>query len=281
MGKPNAPTTSYPDELAAAQATLKKSREVADTILPKNARSDLPYWFAELYYYITFYEIRDRNAFSHPAFVMHFIPIFYDMYAGPAQQFSASGATGSATGVKEAMEAALPAAVAGAAGWPAGMLAQAVAAAAGSASARTEMPSHWQEHFTISSQIVDPSQLYLYAKAATKSLVSGVTAHIKGDMAIALEKAYRTYTAKYSGVPPFDTYHPDFFEKNKPIFQQVRLSLVNELINRGMGFAAFGKSVNPEAASKAADIMNEGLKIDEIYGWRESAWQTAKSKLGS
>jgi hypothetical protein len=280
LGKPSAPTTNYPDELNAAQATLSKSRLIADTIIPKKAQSDLPYWFAELYYYITFYEIQDRSVFSHPAFVMHFIPIFYDMYAGPAQQYAKSGATGTAESAWKAMVAALPGAAAGAvAGWAAGMAVQAAAGAAKAATSRVAIPDHWQDHFTTASQIVDPSQTYPYVKAATNSLISGVKAHIKHDMADALAKAYRTYTDKYSNVPPFHTYYPDFFQRNKPIFGKVRVALINELVNRGLGMAAYGKSVNPEFVSKAADIMNEGLNIDEIYDWRNDAWRSAKSQL--
>ena len=132
----------------------------------------------------------------------------------------------------------------------------------------------------MASLIVDPSQLMLWVNAVTKSLIFGVTAHIKGDMAPSLEKAYRTFSAKYTGVPPFDTFKQDFFDRNRPIFAKVQVTLVNELVNRGMGFAVFGKSVDPNFASKAAEVMNMGLNIDEIYRWREDAWKTAKLKLG-
>jgi hypothetical protein len=57
------------------------------------------------------------------------------------------------------------------------------------------------------------------------------------------------------------------------------VTLVNELVNRGMGLATFGKSVDPSFASKAAEVVNMGLKIDDIYKWREDAWRTAKLKL--
>lgn len=279
---PNAPTTNYPTELNAALATLNKSRLIARTIIPKGARSDLPYWFAELYYYITLYEIEKRSLFSHPAFVMHFIPIFYDMYADAAQTFSKSGATGTAVSAETTMKRALIEGMAGAtAGWAAGMVAQAVAGAAQAAITRVAMPDHWRDHFLIASQIVDPSQVYPYIMAATKSIISGVKAHIQGDMDQALVKAYRTYTEKYSNVPPFDTFYPDFFDRNKQIFGEVRVALINELVNRGLGLAAFNRRVDPNFASKAADIINMGLNIDEIYRWREKAWQWAKATLRS
>ena len=110
--------------------------------------------------------------------------------------------------------------------------------------------------------------------------MTGVTAHVKGDMAEALARAYRSYSAKYCVTRPLDDYHDDFFVRNKPIFEKVKLSLVNELINRGRGFAMWGKSVDPKVAARAGDIMKVGLDVDEVYKWRETAWQEAKKKLG-
>jgi hypothetical protein len=41
---------------------------------------DNKYWFAKLYEFTTYYEIAEASNFRHPAFVLHFIPIFYDLY---------------------------------------------------------------------------------------------------------------------------------------------------------------------------------------------------------
>jgi hypothetical protein len=229
-----APTTVCPDELSAAQATLKKSQEVADTILGKGATSDMPYWFARLYQYITLYEIQDRDKLTQPCFMLHFIPVFYDSYLVAVDAFKNKGT----------------------------------------------IPAHWQDHFNMAALILDSSQLIPWTNAVAKSLAHGVSAHIQGDMAPSLEKAYRTFSAKYSGVPSFDTFKADFFERNRPVFAKVRTTLVNELVNRGMGFAMYGKSIDPNFASKAAEIVGVGLNIDEIYKWREEAWRTAKVKLG-
>jgi len=64
------------------------------------------------------------------------------------------------------------------------------------------------------------------------------------------------------------------------VFEKVRRALVNDLVNRGMQLAAMGKSVDPNFASKAAEMVNMGLDIGEIYKWGEEAWKTAKTKLG-
>ena len=224
-------------ELRAANATLAKSRSVADTILRPGARSDLAYWFAELYYYITRYEIEDRGLFDHPAFVLHFIPIFYDMYAVNAEQFAR------------------------------GELANIVA--------------NWGEHFATAEAIVDPSMLVPYAMAATRSLISGVKAHIQGDMADALVWAYRSYAARYCRVPPFHpTYHPDFFDHNRPIFDRVRTALINELLNRGMGLQMPGRrGMDPNLAARIADVLRVGMDVDKIYRWRQTAWDKAKARV--
>jgi hypothetical protein len=229
-----APTKDCKAELDAANETLRKSQEIAATIVRPRATSDLPYWFARLYQYITLYEIQERDKLTYPCFVLHFIPIFYDTYLVAADAYMKSG----------------------------------------------NIPVHWQGHFNLAGLYVDSTNLEVYFNAVERGLTSGVTAHIQGDMAPSLEKAYRSFSAKYSGVPPFDTYKQDFFENNKPVFEKVRLTLVNELVNRATGLAAMGrKPIDPKFASDMAERLGRGLNIDEIYRWREEAWATARKNL--
>ena len=235
--KKPAPTSPCTDELAAAQATLTKSQQVASSILGRDAVNDLPYWFARLYQYITLHEINERDKLEHPCFLLHFIPIFYDTYADVVNAFKGKG----------------------------------------------KLPDLWSAHFTHATGLIgiDPAKdVMVWMMAVNKSLTLAVTAHIQGDMAPSLEKAYRSYSTKYTGVPPFDTFKKDFFESNKPVFEKARLSLVNELVNRGTGMAMFGKSVDPKFASEAAKLINMGLDTTEIMKWRETAWSTAKKNLG-
>lgn len=78
-------------EIAAARDTLHLSAAVAANFLRTvgalSARGrfiptiiDNKYWFAKLYQFITFEEINGVNQFRQPAFVMHFIPVFYGLY---------------------------------------------------------------------------------------------------------------------------------------------------------------------------------------------------------
>jgi hypothetical protein len=231
-----APTKNCPDLLDAAQKTLDKSRNVADTIVGPRATSDMAYWFARLYAYITQFEIRDKDKLDQPCFLLHFIPVFYDSYF--------------------------------------------VAASAFMEKRQQDIPAHWVEHFAMAGLMVDPSLLMPWVNAVTRSLVSGVTAHIKGDMAASLAKGYRGFSAKFTGVPSFDTFKDDFFAKNRATFEDVKLAIINEVVNRGTGLAAFGKSVNPNFAAQAGQILKIGLNIDDIYQWREDAWAKAKTDLG-
>jgi Family of unknown function (DUF5995) len=78
-------------ELALAKRVLSVagdvSRNFLRTVGALNARGrftptiiDNKYWFAKLYEYITYEEIKAAGQFRHPAFVMHFIPHFYALY---------------------------------------------------------------------------------------------------------------------------------------------------------------------------------------------------------
>jgi len=236
VAKQPAPKTECADELAAAQATLDKSRKIASTILKRDAVNDLPYWFARLYQYVTQQEIDTRNTLTYPCFLLHFIPVFYDTYAAVVDAYKSNG----------------------------------------------KIPDHWQPHFALAASLsVDPANdLMMWMLAVNKSLVLAVTAHIQGDMAPSLEQAYRSFSAKYTGVPPFDAFKDDFFARNLPVFEKARLSLVNELVNRGSGLAMMGKSIDPKFASEAAKAINMGLDTAEIMKWREEVWKTAKQKLG-
>lgn len=231
-----APVRICPEELNAAKATLRKSQAVADTIVGRGATSDMPYWFARLYQYITLYEIEDHQKLKYPCFTLHFIPIFYDSYFVAADAF-----------MKKA-----------------------------------SVPPQWREHFNLASLVIDSTQVMPYANAVTKSLVSGVAAHIKVDMPKSLAKAYRSFSTKYSSVPPFDTYRNDFFKLSIPVFEKVRATLVNELVNRVVLPSVTGRpggTIDPNVALKVADILKIGLNIKEIYDWRDVAWSTAKKDL--
>lgn len=219
------------NELAAAKATLEKSRDIAQSIVA--VKSGAGYWFAELYFYITRHEIEAEKTLHDPGFLLHFVPIFYDMYSQHAELF-----------IK---------------GKP------------------DNLSPSWRAHFKDSSVSSDPGPNTQSVNDATVAVVSGVKAHIQGDMANALEEAYRSYSAKYCDVPAFDTFKVDFFQTNRPIFDKVKLEFLHEFV--GLGVLGGSRMISPKLSSKAGELMGKGLDVNEIYGWRSVAWQEAKDRI--
>lgn len=232
-------------ELQAARDTLGLSAHVAKSFLRTvgalDARGrftetiiDNKYWFAKLYELITYYEISEIRRFEHPAFVLHFIPIFYNLYHKSLQHFWN----------KEVSKISPP----------------------------------WANHFRVAGR---PSwnSVSGFTNQVLQSIVTGVMAHIQGDMADALEQAYRSYVSKYC-LPNirFDDFRKDFFENNRPIFEMVQGAFFLELSRRGPF------PVRPEVGQfivgTGSQLIGGGLDIDEVYRWRAEAWDIAKKRLG-
>ncbi len=232
-------------ETAAARRTLQTSAGVASSFersvgaldargrFTKTILND-KFWFAKLYELITYFEIRDRNRFRHVPFVMHFIPIFYDMYHQALSD------------------------------WQVGR--------------RSAVHALWRHHFSTSER---PSHngLQSWISGITNSVVTGVRAHIQGDMAAALEQAYRSYTTKYCLTSlRFDDLKGDFFETNHRIFETVTASFFLEMSRRSP--LPLSPEMGQFVIGTGARYGAGGLDIDEVYRWREAAWQEAKRRLG-
>jgi hypothetical protein len=111
------------------------------------------------------------------------------------------------------------------------------------------------------------------------SIVTGAKAHIQGDLAAALEQAYRSYVAKYCLSPPprFDEFRNDFFESNRKLFDRSKGALLLHLSQHSP------LPVGPEWGQflfATGEPLAGGLAVDEVYRWRESAWNTARGRLG-
>lgn len=232
-------------ELEAARKTLGLSADVARNFLRSaggvDARGrlterilDNKYWFAKLYELITYYEIAEIHRFEHPAFVLHFIPIFYNLYHDSLQHF-----------------------------WK---------------QENAKISQLWMNHFRNAGR-PSSNSVSGFSSQVLIGIVTGVTAHIQGDMAIALEQAYRSYVTKYclSDIR-FDDFRKDFFENNRPVFDKVQPAFFLELSRRGPF------PVRPEMGQfiigTGAKLMGGGLDIDEVYRWRAEAWAKAKQRLG-
>lgn len=129
----------------------------------------------------------------------------------------------------------------------------------------------WANHFQYSSFQPEYQHFWAYLPYVEASLVSGVRAHILGDMQHALRAAYQSYTIAYCVNVPLDTFHKDFFEINKAAFLTVRDEFVFDLMSRFFPPNMAIPKPKGWILDKFADI-----DIDEIYQWRQQAWDNAK-----
>ena len=232
-------------EKEAARRTLAKSANFANgfvrTLGALGARGrfiptvlDNKYWFAKLYELITYYEISGISTFRYPAFVLHFIPIFYDLYYDAFQRYS-NGDVGRVSPL-------------------------------------------WMTHFRASGRPdVDSASSWLDGVKA--SITTGVSAHVQGDMAVALERAYRSYVAKYClSTVPFDQFRSDFFETNRMIFERAKGALFLEMSR--IGPFPVSIEVGQFIIGTGEAAVGGGLNIAEVYRWRCTAWEDARRALG-
>ena len=240
----------YERELAAAQLTLRRAGQVSQMfcrnlgalapimVPPFGAHFgrrpgmvasvlDHKYWFARLYELMTLYEIQERIRFSNPGFVMHFIPIFHDLYYNALQAFLA-GRTGGVSAL-------------------------------------------WMRHFNGPDQGDNAAGI----DALKFSVVTGVTAHIQGDMATALEQAYRTYSADPK--PPFNDFYKDFFSTNRPIFDIAKAQFFLDVAQKAP--FPFRPELSQFIMGTGDQLGAGGLDINEVYRWRDNAWNTARTRL--
>ena len=231
-------------ERAAARQTLTKSASVASRFIRMlgglDARGrfsptvlDDKYWFAKLYELITYFEILRADRLQHPAFLLHFIPVFYNMYSDALDDFQNGNLS--------------------------------------------RVSALWLTHFRTAAR-PNVGSFSSWQRGVQNSIVTGVRAHIQGDMATALERAYRSYVSKYCLTNvPFDTFRVDFFERNRPVFDEVQASFFTELSRLG----PFPVSVEVgQAIIGIGAQVSGGLDLDEVFGWRAAAWAEAKRRLG-
>jgi len=133
-------------------------------------------------------------------------------------------------------------------------------------------------HFTRSARPND-SSISGWMDGVRTSIVTGVTAHVQGDMAEALFRTYRSYVAKYciTPLPRFDDFRADFFEHNRPVFERAKASFFLHVSQ----FSPF--PVGPEWGQflfAQGEPYAGGLDIAEVYRWRDTAWSGARGRLG-
>jgi hypothetical protein len=234
-------------EMPSARATLEKSAQIAESFVrfvgalsatgrfTKTVLDD-KYWFAKLYEYITYYEIEITRSgqLDQPGFVLHFIPVFYDMYADALKKYQSGDRAG--------------------------------------------VHSLWVAHFSTAGRPRTGS-FSDWIGGVVASIKTGVEAHIRGDMAHALEQAYRSYIRKYClANPPFDRFKRDFFDTMKPVFEKAKAALLLNVSQ--LGPFPVPPEVGQFILAKGEQTVGGGLSVDRIYAWRAEAWQNAQRSLG-
>ena len=233
-------------EVLGAEATLAKSHEVESQM---RLQGNAAFWFAHLYARITRGEIEGRGDFTAAGapFVMNFIPIFYDLYVQNIQHFQRHD---------------------------------------------HKLCPDWTMHFARGAMIpVRPdikaailglvelggaqNPLLRWLRGVTFVVTTGVSAHIRCDMPIALETAYRDYTHRYRDAPAFADLHQDLIERGGTIFSQVRKSFLDDLINRSVGM----RVLSAESLASLQELAGVGLPSDQILEWRQTAWDIAAQRL--
>jgi hypothetical protein len=136
----------------------------------------------------------------------------------------------------------------------------------------------WMRHFTASAR-PDNSSSAAWMDGVRTSLVTGVAAHIQGDMATALVRTYRSYVAKYclTSPPPLDTFSPDFFDRNRMVFERAQASFL--LHASQLGPFPVGPEFGQYLFAVGARATGS-LDLDEVFRWRKQAWADAKGRLG-
>jgi len=136
----------------------------------------------------------------------------------------------------------------------------------------------WKSYFDTIRNYDDKSNYHLQ-----RIIQYGVRAHIQGDMAGALVKAYQTYSAGHPEVR-FDDLKNDFFDINKKVFNDVltefQLHLVK--IKRPLDLIpdeGFNYGVLWFGGTSFGSWLNDSFSIDDVFEWREAQWQKAKKRL--
>ena len=225
---------AYNIELSAARQTLNKSRNVA---LDLYFGGTYLFYFAKLYEIITENEIAaaERGQFRVPAFLLHFVGIFYDLYYEAYLNHKNGDIS--------------------------------------------RLPNWWSNHFTLANY-PQHFPLDLWLLGVRNSSVSGVRAHITGDMAEALVRTYHSFKSKYClQTLRFDDMYGDFFDQNRPLFGNVKRRFMDAMV-RSRPFPVPGARIR-SLLEMGDRIVGAGLNVTEIYNWRDLAWRTARARIGN
>lgn len=137
------------------------------------------------------------------------------------------------------------------------------------------VPPLWKTHFsgpeTNGSSRVSPDS----TEAVQFSVRTGATAHIQGDMPIALATAYRTW--KIDPKPSFQELRDDFITNSEGAFTAAQARFYIEVNDK------IASPMSPEVGQLGAAyyqaIFNVQPSLPVMFQWRKDAWQKAAASL--
>jgi len=133
----------------------------------------------------------------------------------------------------------------------------------------------WFTHFTgpgsTPGREVEPCSM----DAVAFSVRTGAIAHIKGDMAPALVKAYTTW--REPSKPSFDDLRPDFITKREGAFQRAQARFYLEVNDKI--YSPLRPEVGQFAAANLQVLLHVQPSLTMMFEWRQDAWDAASRQL--
>jgi hypothetical protein len=138
-----------------------------------------------------------------------------------------------------------------------------------------KIASLWQTHFkgppAVKGKQVAPGSM----DAVEFSVRTGAIAHIKGDMPLALAKAYQTWATKSK--PKFQDLREDFIDKSEGAFRKAQACFYLDVNDKT--FSPLRPELGQFAAAVYQHVGDIQPSLDKMFQWRRDAWDQAAQSL--
>ncbi len=129
----------------------------------------------------------------------------------------------------------------------------------------------WVTHFRGPPGNVAPDSM----QAVEFSVRTGATAHIQGDMAVALVTAYKSW--EVSPKPRFPELRGEFIDKSEGAFRAAQARFYIEVNDKT--FSPLRPEVGQLAAAYYQKVFNIQPSLAVMFQWRRNAWQNAAASV--
>jgi hypothetical protein len=140
-----------------------------------------------------------------------------------------------------------------------------------------QVPPLWMIHFSgpppNGNKEVEPDS----TDAIQFSVRTGATAHIQGDMPVALVKAYKSWNT--ANKPAFADLRQDFIVKSENAFKKAQARFYIEVNDKT--FSPFRPEIGQLGAVYYQNLLNIQPSLPVMFQWRRDAWDRATIDLRS